>query len=118
MLEVGTILSLNGGMKQSPAKTRTIKRSVITRVKPEGNSTELKEGQLWKMEDVQMEIMHVGKHLAHYKLHKQHKRVPTHLEGIGRIQEYLKEHGARLVRNGGLTKPNRVLGRGVYFGKK
>ena len=118
MLEIETLLLLDTGMKQSAAETNTIKRSGPARGKKESKSTELKEGQLWKMEDVQMEIMHVGKHLAHYKLHKQHKRVPTHLEGIGRIQEYLKAHGARLVKNGDLAKQNRVAGRGLYFGKK
>jgi hypothetical protein len=58
----------------------------------------LAKGQLWKMEDKQIEIMEVGKTLTHYRLFQSQKRVPISLGGIATVQAYLRANGARLVR--------------------
>ena len=58
----------------------------------------LAKGQLWKMEDKQIEIMEVGKTLTHYRLYQNQKRVPISLGGIGAVQSYLKTNRAKLVR--------------------
>ena len=65
-----------------------------TRVAP----VPLAKGQLWKMEHAQIEIMEVGKTLAHYRLFQNQKRVPTSLGGIKDVQLYLKQNHAVLVR--------------------
>ena len=58
----------------------------------------LVKGQLWKMNDVHIEIMEVGKTLTHYRLYQNQKRVPISLGGIGTVQEYLKKNKAVLVK--------------------
>jgi hypothetical protein len=58
----------------------------------------LVKGQLWKMDDKHIEIMEVGKTLAHYRLFQSQKRVPISLGGIAAVQAYLKTNGAILVR--------------------
>ena len=59
----------------------------------------LEKGQLWKTETSQVEIMSVGKTLAHYRFFQNQKRTPTTLSPIQMVQDYLKEHSAILVRN-------------------
>ena len=61
-------------------------------------SIPLAKGQLWKMSDRQIEIMEVGKTLAHYRLFQTQKRVPISLGGITTVQAYLKTNRAKLVR--------------------
>ncbi len=58
----------------------------------------LVKGQLWKIKDVHVEIMEVGKTLTHYRLYQNQKRVPISLGGIGTVQEYLKKNKAVLVK--------------------
>ena len=58
----------------------------------------LVKGQLWKMNDIHVEIMEVGKTLTHYRLYQNQKRVPISLGGIGTVQEYLKKNKAILVK--------------------
>jgi hypothetical protein len=58
----------------------------------------LAKGQLWKMDDKHIEIMEVGKTLAHYRLFQNQKRVPISLGGITAVQAYLRTNGARLIR--------------------
>ena len=58
----------------------------------------LVKGQLWKMKDVHIEIMEVGKTLTHYRLYQNQKRVPMSLGGIGTDQDYLKKNKAVLVK--------------------
>lgn len=60
----------------------------------------LAKGQLWKMEDRHVEIMEVGKTLAHYRLFQTQKRVPISLNNIINIQTMLKDNGAKLIRKG------------------
>ena len=64
----------------------------------------LAKGQLWKMEDKQIEIMEVGKTLTHYRLFQSQKRVPISLGGIATVQAYLRANGARLVRKAAALK--------------
>lgn len=67
-------------------------------------SLALAKGQLWKMDDKHIEIMEVGKTLAHYRLFQNQKRVPISLGGIAAVQAYLKTNGAKLVRKAAPVK--------------
>jgi hypothetical protein len=58
----------------------------------------LAKGQLWKMEDKNLEIMEVGKTLTHYRLFSNQKRVPISLGGIQTVQDFLRNNKAELVR--------------------
>jgi hypothetical protein len=64
----------------------------------------LAKGQLWKMEDKQLDIMEVGKTLTHYRLFQSQKRVPISLGGIATVQAYLRANGAKLVRKTAVLK--------------
>ena len=64
----------------------------ISKVEP------LVKGQLWKMNDIHIEIMEVGKTLTHYRLYQNQKRVPISLGGIGTVQDYLKKNKAILIK--------------------
>jgi hypothetical protein len=64
----------------------------------------LAKGQLWKMEDKQIEIMEVGKTLTHYRLFQNQKRVPISLGGIAAVQAYLRTNGAKLVKKPAAAK--------------
>ncbi len=64
----------------------------------------LEKGQLWQTEKGRVEIMEVGKTLAHYRLYQNQKRVPTSLGRIQMVQDYLKNNGAKLVRKGAVPK--------------
>jgi hypothetical protein len=60
----------------------------------------LKSGQVWKMNDANLEIQEVGKLLVHYKLSRPNvKRVPISLSGKDAVEKYLRDNGATLVRN-------------------
>ena len=62
----------------------------------------LEKGQVWKVNDSEIEIVELGKHLTRYKMSpKEHPtRVPVRLESIRIVQNYLNEHGAKLVKGG------------------
>src|SRR5271156_724646 len=57
----------------------------------------LLKGQLWKTRKAHVEIMEVGKLLAHYRLFapKGQKRVPTTMERVRVIQDYLAAEGGK-----------------------
>lgn len=60
----------------------------------------LKSGQTWKMENSRLEVVLVGKHLAHYRLFRdQNKRAPVELKAIADIEQFLKTNKAKLVKN-------------------
>ena len=90
----------------SAAKFYSIaKRAGFGNMQPDRNPMKVKsriaplvKGQLWKMNDVHIEIMEVGKTLTHYRLYQNQKRVPISLGGIGTVQEYLKKNKAILVK--------------------
>lgn len=65
---------------------------------------ELQKGQLWKTAKGNVEIMEVGKTLTHYRLYQDQRRAPTNLGGISMVQNYLKTHKGRLVKNSNLCK--------------
>ena len=67
----------------------------------------LQKGQLWKTKTAHVEIMNVGKLLAHYRLFAEEgqKRVPTTMERVRVIQDYLNAQGGKLIRNGSLNVP-------------
>jgi hypothetical protein len=79
------------------AKTR-IAAKVKLAPKAKSRVEPLVKGQLWKMNDIHVEIMEVGKTLTHYRLYQNQKRVPISLGGIGTVQEYLKKNKAILVK--------------------
>lgn len=72
---------------------------------------QLAKGQLWKTEKGHVEIMEVGKTLTHYRLFQNQKRVPTSLGRIEMVQDFLKNHQAKLIKNERLEK--RALERAV-----
>ena len=58
----------------------------------------LQTGQVWQMEESQLHVDLVGKHLVHYKLIKHEaKRTPMSLSNIKAVEKYLKENKAVLV---------------------
>jgi acylphosphatase len=64
-------------------------------------SIQLEKGQVWKLEDTHIEIVAMGKSLTHYRrlTHLKQKGVPVKLERIQTVENYLKTHGATLVKN-------------------
>ncbi len=62
---------------------------------------QLEKGQLWKLEDAHIEIVAMGKSLTHYRrlTHLKQKGVPVKLERIQTVENYLKAHGATLIKN-------------------
>ena len=58
----------------------------------------LEAGQLWRMADVELQVVMVGKLLVHYKLGKRNAvRVPHSCNGIKTIEKYLKSKKATLA---------------------
>ena len=56
-------------------------------------------GQIWQMEDSNLQIELVGKRLVHYKLYKgKTKRTPISLSGKEVVEKFLKENKAILVQ--------------------
>jgi hypothetical protein len=59
---------------------------------------ELATGQVWEMDDSQLQVGLVGKHLVHYKLVKgKAKRTSTSLSGKKAVEKFLKDNKAVLV---------------------
>ena len=59
-----------------------------------------KKGQLWKTKTAQVEIMEMGKLLAHYRFFTDGRtRVSTTMERVRLIQDYLSANGGKLVKN-------------------
>jgi hypothetical protein len=60
----------------------------------------LQKGQLWKTKTARIEIMGMGKLLAHYRYFVDgRKRVATTMARVRMIQDYLKANGAILIKN-------------------
>jgi hypothetical protein len=60
----------------------------------------LEKGQLWKTKTAQVEIMEMGKLLAHYRFFTDGRtRVSTTMARVRMIQDYLKANGGKLVKN-------------------
>ena len=83
--------------KSSIGKAAPEERPVL-----EASSRILEKGQVWKVDDNEIEIVELGKHLTRYKMFpKVHpSRVPVRLESIRIVQNYLTTHGATLVKVG------------------
>ncbi len=59
----------------------------------------LATGQIWRMEDSDLHVDLVGKHLVHYKLIKRDaKRTPMSLSNKKAVEKYLKTNKAVLVQ--------------------
>jgi hypothetical protein len=60
----------------------------------------LEKGQLWKTKTAHVEIMFMGKVLAHYRYFTEGRtRVPTTMARVRVIQDHLQANGGRLVKN-------------------
>ena len=60
----------------------------------------LQKGQLWKTKTAQVEIMEMGKLLAHYRFFTDGRtRVSTTMARVRLIQDYLKANGGKLIKN-------------------
>ena len=59
----------------------------------------LQSGQIWQMEDSNLQIQLVGKRLVHYKHYKgETKRAPVSLSRTEALQKYLRENHGVLVQ--------------------
>jgi hypothetical protein len=59
----------------------------------------LENGQIWQMDDLNIQIALVGKRLVHYKLFKgTAKRAPVSLLGKEALEQYLKANKGVLIR--------------------
>ena len=60
---------------------------------------QLQNGQIWEMENSNVQIKLVGKRLVHYKIFKgQTKRSPVSLSGKAGLVQYLTDNKAKLVQ--------------------
>jgi hypothetical protein len=60
----------------------------------------LQKGQLWKTRTARVEIMNMGKLLAHYRYFTGgQKRVSTTMAPVREILKHLKANGGKLVKN-------------------
>lgn len=65
----------------------------------------LQKGQLWKTKTAHVEIMEIGKLLAHYRYYPEGRmRVSTTMARVRFIQEYLNANGGRLIKNDRLAE--------------
>jgi len=62
----------------------------------------LAKGQLWKLGNAYIQIVELGKRLAHYKMMSRpgETMVRTQMSGVGTMLDYLKTRHAELVRGG------------------
>ena len=59
----------------------------------------LKEGQVWRMAEANLQVGMIGKLLVHYKLAKPNAvRIPNSVGGITTIEKFLKKNKAVLVK--------------------
>lgn len=60
----------------------------------------LEKDQLWKLSKSHIKIVGVGRHLTHFKHCKtlDQKRVTTQMESTSDLQNYLKVHHGKLVK--------------------
>jgi hypothetical protein len=64
------------------------------------SSPVLSEGQVWKTDAANIEIVALGKELIHYRVTHElgRKRVSSQISGIAPMEQYLKDNAARLVQ--------------------
>jgi hypothetical protein len=68
--------------------------------KPSASLPILQKGQLWKTKTARIEIMYMGKLLAHYRYFVDGRtRVSTTMARVRMIQDYLNANGAKLIKN-------------------
>ncbi|MBU6399624.1 MAG: hypothetical protein KGS61_04850 [Verrucomicrobia bacterium] len=60
----------------------------------------LEKGQQWQIDNVQLEIVELGKRLTHYRLWRgmKPKGAPVKMSRREEIEAYLKTHRAKLVK--------------------
>jgi len=63
------------------------------------SAAQFENGQVWQMDDSNVEIQLVGKRLVHYKLYKgETKRAPVSLAGKEALQKFLTANKGVLVQ--------------------
>src|SRR2546428_6897591 len=90
---------------QPVRKTLAKRRSIRAKLNPVGATPEpeaplpLAKEQLWKTPEGYIQIMDVGKTLAHYKklTRLEARAVPVKIISISALQEYLRQNGATLT---------------------
>jgi hypothetical protein len=64
-------------------------------------STPLQSGQIWQVDDSNVQIKHVGKRLVHYeRLKGTMKRGAVSMSAKQALEKYLREHHGVLIRPG------------------
>jgi hypothetical protein len=72
---------------------------VKTKTNAKARPPTLAKGQLWKMKDVHIQIMELGKLLVHYKMLRELGQMRrTQMSRIDSMELYLKTHRARIVK--------------------
>ena len=68
--------------------------------KPAKAAKGLEKGQLWQMKDTHLEVVEVGKRLAHYRLlpRLNQRGIPVKLGRREELELFLKNNSAKLVR--------------------
>jgi hypothetical protein len=86
---------------------RSLKQTVLyMKLKQPASLPTLLKGQLWKTRTARVEIMNMGKLLAHYRYFTgDQTRVPTTMAPVGEVQKHLMANGGKLVRNDRLKDP-------------
>lgn len=100
-----TAATTKAAPKARATRTRTAKATttVITAAPAPARaatSKGLEKGQLWQMKDTHVEIVEVGKRLAHYRLlpRLNQRGIPVKLGRREELEAFLKSHGAKLVK--------------------
>ncbi len=90
--------AVKASSRPKKVKKETLKREPLLLLK----------GQLWKVNDVHLQVIELGKTLIHYRHFKQHHRVPTSIASIISVQNYLSTNHAVLIENNLITNKARV----------
>lgn len=91
---------------KSSAAVEVVKPAVKKKQKEQLLS--LVKGQLWKVDEVHLQVIEVGKTLVHYRHFKQHHRVPASIASILSVEKYLKTNKAKLIENTFISNKQRT----------
>lgn len=87
--------------EEKPKATRAAKAATKTPKAPKALKAKgLEKGQLWQMKETHLEIVEVGKRLAHYRLlpRLNQRGIPVKLGRREELEGFLKSRKAKLVR--------------------
>ena len=94
------VASKSAAVKSTPVKSAKVKSTrTASRKQPPKAYPPLENGQVWQLEDSELQIDLVGKRLVHYKRFRgEVKRVPVSLTGKDELERLLRENNATLIR--------------------